>query len=75
MARYVEVLFRYWVRFTIVLIIAPLALGGASVVVFRTYQATASVWVESPDTFGQSVTLTNPDGTLLPQGTQLSGDG
>jgi len=66
MARYVEVLFRYWVRFTIVLIIAPLALGGASVVVFRTYQATASVWVESPDTFGQSVTLSGWNTYLTP---------
>jgi len=66
MARYVEVLFRYWVRFAIVLIIAPLALGGASVAVFRTYQATASLWVESPDTFGQSVTPSGWNSYLTP---------
>jgi capsular polysaccharide biosynthesis protein len=66
MARYVEVLFRYWLRFAIVLIIAPLALGGASVAVFRTYQATASLWVQSPDTFGQSVTPSGWNSYLTP---------
>src|SRR5579864_6520427 len=66
MARYVEVLFRYWVRFAIILIVAPLVLGAATVVIFRTYQATASIWVESPDTFGQDVTPSGWNSYLTP---------
>jgi uncharacterized protein involved in exopolysaccharide biosynthesis len=66
MARYIEVLFRYWIRFAIVLIVAPLVLGAATVVAFRTYQATASLWVESPDTFGQDVTPSGWNSYLTP---------
>jgi uncharacterized protein involved in exopolysaccharide biosynthesis len=56
MARYVEMLIRYWVRFAILLIVAPMALGAGSALLFRTYQGTASIWVEAPSYFGQTVT-------------------
>jgi hypothetical protein len=56
MARYVEMLLRYWVRFAILLIIAPAALGAGSALIFRSYTATASLWIEAPNYFGQTVT-------------------
>jgi uncharacterized protein involved in exopolysaccharide biosynthesis len=56
MARYVETLLRYWVRFVVLLIIAPLVLGAGSAFLLRTYQASASLWIEAPNYFGQTVT-------------------
>jgi uncharacterized protein involved in exopolysaccharide biosynthesis len=56
MARYVELLFRYWVRFVILLIIAPLILGAGSAFYLRSYTGTAILWIETPSYFGQTVT-------------------
>ncbi len=56
MARYVEMLLRYWVRFAILLVLAPIALGATSALFLRTYEGTASIWVEAPNYFGQTVT-------------------
>jgi capsular polysaccharide biosynthesis protein len=47
---------RYWVRFVILLIIAPLVLGAGSALYFRSYTGTASLWIETPSYFGQTVT-------------------
>jgi uncharacterized protein involved in exopolysaccharide biosynthesis len=56
MARYVEMLLRYWVRFVILLIIAPIVLGACSALYFRSYTGSASLWVETPSYFGATVT-------------------
>jgi uncharacterized protein involved in exopolysaccharide biosynthesis len=55
LARHLEMLLRHRLRFLLLLLIAPLALGGSGMLVFRTYQATASLWIESPSYLGQSV--------------------
>jgi uncharacterized protein involved in exopolysaccharide biosynthesis len=56
MARYVEMLLRYWVRFVILLIMVPLAVGAGSTLYFRSYTGSASLWVETPSYFGSTVT-------------------
>jgi uncharacterized protein involved in exopolysaccharide biosynthesis len=56
MARYVEMLLRYWVRFVILLIIAPMVLGASSALYFRSYTGTASLWVQIPSYLGSTVT-------------------
>src|SRR3977135_1231800 len=56
MARYVEMLLRYWVRFVILLIIAPMVLGASSALYFRSYTGAANLWVETPTYFGSTVT-------------------
>lgn len=56
MARYVEMLLRYWLRFVILLIIAPLVLGVSTALYFRSYTGSASLWVETPSYFGSTVT-------------------
>jgi hypothetical protein len=54
------------VRFIVLLVIAPLALGTTSVVIFRTYQGTASLWVEAPNYLGQSVAPAGWNSYLTP---------
>jgi capsular polysaccharide biosynthesis protein len=48
MARYIEILFRHWIRFVVILIVLPAPLSVATLVYFRTVQATTNIWVEAP---------------------------
>lgn len=48
MARYIEALFRYWIRFAVILILLPAPVSLATLVYYRTVQATANVWVADP---------------------------
>jgi capsular polysaccharide biosynthesis protein len=48
MARYIEILFRHWVRFALLLVVLPLPVSAATLVYYRTVQATTNIWVESP---------------------------
>lgn len=52
MNRYIEIFFRFWVRFTILLLIAPVAAGVATIVLFPTYRAYARLWVDNTNYFG-----------------------
>jgi capsular polysaccharide biosynthesis protein len=54
MARYIEILFRHWVRFALLLVVLPLPVSVATLVYFRTLQATTNIWVESPAYYGSS---------------------
>jgi len=54
MAKYVELLFRFRIRFAALLILLPLAIGAATVFFFPTYKATADLWVDNPNYFGTS---------------------
>jgi capsular polysaccharide biosynthesis protein len=54
MARDIEILFRHWVRFALLLVVLPLPVSVATLVYFRTVQATTNIWVESPAFYGST---------------------
>lgn len=57
MARYIEMLFRHWKRFAVILIVLPLPASMATLVYFRTFTASTSVWVDEPTYFGTNANL------------------
>ena len=48
MSRYLEILFRFWIRFAILLILLPVAVAVASVILFPSYKGSAALWVDYP---------------------------
>lgn len=52
MSRYVEIFFRRWLTFVVLLFILPPAVAAASVVLFPWHQATSQLWVDNPSYFG-----------------------
>lgn len=52
MARYVEILFRRWLIFGLLLFVAPPTAAALSVVLFPWHQASSQIWVENPIYFG-----------------------
>lgn len=56
MAKYVELLFRFKVRFVILLVLLPAMTGAAIVVFFPTYKATSNLWVDYPSYLGARFT-------------------
>src|SRR5262245_50398618 len=52
MVKYVEILFRFKVRFALLLVLLPLVVAGTYVLLFPSYKATAQLWVEDPSYFG-----------------------
>ena len=56
MIRYTEVFFRYWVRFTVLLLVAPAIVGAVTVLLFPTYRAYSRLWVDNPSYFGANPT-------------------
>ncbi len=54
MAKYVELLFRFRIRFAALLLLLPMGIGAATVVLFPIYRATADLWVDNPNYFGAS---------------------
>ena len=57
MARYLEMFFRYWLRFAVILILLPVPASIATLVYFRTFQATTNLWVQDPTYFGSDVNV------------------
>jgi capsular polysaccharide biosynthesis protein len=57
LARYVEILFRHWARFAVILFLLPTPVSIATLVYFRTYQAATDIWVESPTYFGSNTNV------------------
>jgi uncharacterized protein involved in exopolysaccharide biosynthesis len=55
LARYLETLLRYRLRFMVLLVVAPLTLGTSTALLFRTYDAAAGLWIDSPSYLGQTV--------------------
>jgi capsular polysaccharide biosynthesis protein len=51
-ARYLDILFRHWFRFALLLLGLPVAAAAASILVFPSYQASARIWVDTPSYFG-----------------------
>lgn len=62
MSRYIEILFRYWVRFAVILIVLPTPVSIATLIYFRTYQSAADIWVQDPTYFGSSTNLVGSNG-------------
>ena len=54
MIKYIEILFRYKLRFVALLILLPAVVGGITVLMFPSYKATAQLWVDDPSYFGGS---------------------
>lgn len=52
MVKYVEILFRFKIRFVLLLVFLPAIVGAAYVLIFPSYKATAQLWVEDPSYFG-----------------------
>jgi hypothetical protein len=66
LARYLETLLRYRLRFLILLVIAPLSLGGSGVLLLRSYEGTAALWISDASYLGQSVAPTDWSPRLSP---------
>ncbi len=54
MAKYVEILFRRWLHFVILLLLLPAAITAASVAFMKTHEASATLWVQDPTYFGSN---------------------
>lgn len=62
MARYLENLFRYWKRFAVILVLLPIPISMATLIYFRTYQASTDLWVEQPTYFGSNANVVGSNG-------------
>src|SRR5260370_7574218 len=57
MARSLEMFFGYWLRFAVILFLLPVPASIATLVYFRTFQATTNLWVQDPTYFGSDVNV------------------
>lgn len=56
MSRYIEVIFRFRVRFAILLLVAPATAAIATVILFPSYKAVGRLWIDNTSYFGASPT-------------------
>ena len=65
MAKYVDIVFRHWIRFLMLALLVPAAFTVGSLTVGKVHQASAAMWVESPAYFGSAAAATgwNPYAT------------
>ncbi|GAC1512794.1 MAG: hypothetical protein NVS1B3_16770 [Candidatus Dormibacteraceae bacterium] len=66
MVKYLEILFRFRVRFAILLVLLPAIAGIGTILLFPTYKATARIWVDSPSYFGSGATPSGWNQYLTP---------
>lgn len=57
MAKYVEIVFRFKLRFLLLLLILPAAVATVTVLLFPSYKATAQLWVDDPGYFSPSAPI------------------
>ncbi|HKV86529.1 MAG TPA: hypothetical protein VJT78_00875 [Candidatus Dormibacteraeota bacterium] len=50
-------LFRNWIRFVVILVLLPGPVSIATLIYFRTYQATTNIWVQDPTYIGSDVNV------------------
>jgi hypothetical protein len=55
MARYIDTLFRYWIRFAVILVLLPVPVSVGTLIYFRTVQASTDIWVGDPTYMGSNV--------------------
>jgi uncharacterized protein involved in exopolysaccharide biosynthesis len=56
MIKYLEILFRFRIRFALMLVLLPAIAGAVTILLFPTYRASAQLWVDSPSYFGSGST-------------------
>lgn len=56
MAKYVDLLFRFRIRFALLLVVLPAIIGAATIFFFPTYKASAALWVPSTSIYGVGFT-------------------
>jgi hypothetical protein len=66
MVKYLEILFRFRVRFAILLVLVPAVAGIGTILLFPSYKATAQIWVDSPSYFGYGATPSGWNQYLTP---------
>ena len=57
MAKYVEIVFRFKLRFLFLLLILPTAVAAVAVLLFPSYKATAQLWIDEPGYFGATALI------------------
>lgn len=72
MLKYIEILFRFKVRFAFLMLLLPAVAGATIILLFPTYSATARMWVDDPGYFG-SVTPTGWSQYLTPAQNEADG--
>src|ERR1700682_357332 len=65
MAKYVDIVFRHWIRFLLLVLLVPGAFTVASLTMGKVHQGSAAMWVQSPPAFGSPAPATgwNPYAT------------
>ena len=66
MVKYLEILFRFRVRFAILLVVVPAIVGIGTILLFPSYKATAQIWVDTPSYFGSGATPSGWNQYLTP---------
>jgi uncharacterized protein involved in exopolysaccharide biosynthesis len=72
MVRYIEILFRFKVRFAFLLLVIPATVGAVTILLFPSYSASAHLWVDDPGYFG-GVTPTGWSQYLTPAQNETDG--
>jgi hypothetical protein len=72
MIRYIEILFRFKVRFAFLLLVIPAVAGAVTILLFPSYSASAHLWVDDPGYFG-GVTPTGWSQYLTPAQNEADG--
>lgn len=66
MFKYLEVIFRHWVRFALLCVGLPLIAGGAALFAFQGKDGSAQLWVDTPGYIGNVQTATGWNQYLTP---------
>ncbi|TMC54339.1 MAG: hypothetical protein E6J20_04525 [Chloroflexi bacterium] len=66
MFKYLEVLFRHWIRFALLCLALPLVAGGAALLIFQGKDGSAQLWVDNPAYIGNVSTANGWNQYLTP---------
>lgn len=66
MFKYLEVLFRHWIRFVLLIVIVPAMAGAASLYFFQGKTGSAQIWVDNPGYIGNVSTASGWNQYLTP---------
>jgi hypothetical protein len=66
MFKYLEVVFRHWVRFALLCLALPLVAGGAALYLFQGKDGSAQLWVDNPSYIGNIQTASGWNQYLTP---------
>jgi hypothetical protein len=66
MFKYLEVLFRHWIRFVVLILVIPAIAGAAGLYLFQGKTGSAQIWVDNPGYIGNVSTATGWNQYLTP---------